>query len=291
MPLSGFFLVISSAAGFGSIALFAHLAHADGVSTSTLVFLRFALGAAMLGAWIFINRIPLPRGRALAGYSLIGGGLYAAAAAAYFAALQHASSGLVSLLLYTNPICVAVISAIAGFDRLGRIEIGALLLAAVGLTLTLAGDHSGQPIGIALGLLGGVVYALYIVTGSRLPAQTSPLAGAFVVLASGALVHGSIAAVTGFDWPDTSRGWLAAIGIGIFGSAFAIGAFLAGLRQIGPTRASVLSTVEPLVTVTLGAVFLGERWQAQQLFGGLVILLAATLIATASGRRAPQEIA
>jgi len=55
--------------------------------------------------------------------------------------------------------------------------------------------------------------------------------------------------------------------------------FFAGLKRIGPTRASTLSTVEPAVTVALAAIFLGERISAVQMAGGALILAAVVLLA------------
>ena len=53
----------------------------------------------------------------------------------------------------------------------------------------------------------------------------------------------------------------------------------AGLRRIGPTRASTLSTIEPVVTVALAALVLDERIASIQLGGGALILVAAVLLA------------
>jgi drug/metabolite transporter (DMT)-like permease len=56
-------------------------------------------------------------------------------------------------------------------------------------------------------------------------------------------------------------------------------AFFAGLEKVGPVVASLLSTVEPLVAVLLGALLLGERLTLLQGVGGLLILTAVVLLA------------
>lgn len=279
MSISGLLFIFASAAGFGSMALFAHIAYADGVTPATLVFLRFLIGALLIGGWLAARGIALPRERALRGYIVLGA-IYAFGAWAYFAALQYAASGLVALLLYTYPLFVVLFAALLGIERFGRREATATVLVSTGLLLALGSSAGGgQPLGIVLGIASGLAYAIYIVSGSRLGQQTSPLAAAFVVLLTGASCHAVVSGLAGFSLPQSSAGWLALLAIGVFGAALAIGAFFAGLKRLGPTRASLLSTVEPPITIALGALFLGESLAWPQLLGGAAILGAALLLA------------
>ena len=287
MSLSGLLFILASAAGFGSMALFAHIAYADGVSPATLVFLRFLIGAAIIGAWLAVRGIALPRGRALYSHLLLGG-IYSFGAWAFFAALQYASSGLVALMLYTYPLFVTLFAAWLGIDRFGRREGIAVLLTSAGLLLALGSSAgSGQWAGIALGIASGLAYAIYIIIGSRLGQQTPPLAAACTVLLTGAACHGVIGGLTGFSLPHSSSGWLALLAIGSFGAALAIAAFFAALKRLGPTRAALLSTIEPPITIVLGFIFLGEHLGLPQLVGGAAILAGAVLLAV-GGRAAPQ---
>jgi drug/metabolite transporter (DMT)-like permease len=89
------------------------------------------------------------------------------------------------------------------------------------------------------------------------------------------------AAWRGPAWPATATGWLAIAGIAVLSTVVAITLFFAGLDRIGPTRASTLSTIEPLCTVLLAAVVLGETIAPVQLAGGALILGAVLLLARA----------
>ncbi len=62
-------------------------------------------------------------------------------------------------------------------------------------------------------------------------------------------------------------------GIAVVSTVGAVGLFFAGLQRVGPTAASILSTVEPLVTVGLAFVVFGESLGATQLAGGALVLL------------------
>jgi drug/metabolite transporter (DMT)-like permease len=61
----------------------------------------------------------------------------------------------------------------------------------------------------------------------------------------------------------------------------AISLFLASLPRIGAALAALLSTVEPVVTIALAAVILGERLSAVQFVGGALILLAVIVVQAA----------
>lgn len=280
MPAFGSLMILLSAAGFGSMALFARWAYADGASPGAVAFLRFALGGLLLGSWLLSRRIRLPYGPALKGYLLLGG-LYALTAWCFFSALRHVSSGLAALLLYTYPIFVALLAGALGIDRFGRRELLALLLAISGLLFALGGNQGNfNWIGSAYALGSGLCYAIYVVGSGflRQADHSSPLAAACVVLLAAATGNGLAAGLEGFAWPQGINGWLACIAIGVFGAALAIAAFLTGLARVGPTRAALLSTVEPLITLLLGLIFLGEQLTLAQALGAAGILGAALLL-------------
>jgi drug/metabolite transporter (DMT)-like permease len=95
--------------------------------------------------------------------------------------------------------------------------------------------------------------------------------------------------------PQSVAGWVAVGAIALISTVIAFVAFFAGLKRVGPVTASTLSTCEPVVTVVLAALVLGESMGFVQLLGGVLILLAAvTLVRRETGakggvRRAKEE--
>jgi drug/metabolite transporter (DMT)-like permease len=72
----------------------------------------------------------------------------------------------------------------------------------------------------------------------------------------------------------------------IFASTIlALGAFLAGVERVGPTTASLLSTLEPVFTIILAVILLGESLSWGQLFGGALILAAVLLLTIPGNHR------
>ncbi|BEV71748.1 MULTISPECIES: DMT family transporter [unclassified Paludibacterium] len=283
----GMLWIVLAACGYGSMALFARLAYADGVDTTSLLALRFLLAALFLGLWVKKQHIPVPQGRdrwAFAGL----GALFASMAWTYFSALHYASSGLVALLVYVYPVMVAVLGGLLGLDRFGRAETLALLACSAGLYMLLGHAlHAGNPLGIALPLLSGLLYAVYILCNSRFGQGAHPLGAAWVVICSAAVIDSAIALAMHLTLPASPTGWGALLALACFSSALANSAFLIGLRHVGPTMASVLSTLEPVVTVSLGIAFLGESLSPSALLGSLLVLGAASGLALARARFVP----
>jgi drug/metabolite transporter (DMT)-like permease len=287
--LAGVAFIVASAIAFGALAIFARLAYADGVDTVTLLGLRFTFATVLLAAACVAMRVAWPRGRDLAILVALGAVGYAGQAASFFTALTLAPAGLVALLLYLHPAIVALLAAWRGHEKLAARTLVALAVALAGTTLTvlpaLTGAAAAQPAGIALGVLAALIYAVYIVVSSGVAARVDPLAMATTVIASAAALFATLALWRGPSWPASATGWMAAGAIALVSTVAAITWFFAGLRRIGPTRASTLSTVEPAVTVALAAIVLDERIAPVQLAGGALILAAVILLSRA-GRRA-----
>lgn len=271
-------LVLLSALGFGSMALFAKVAYASGLSPSMLLTLRFVLAVAMLAPVVWWKGLRLPRGRTLAGFGLMGA-LYTAQSQSYFTALMHASSGLVGLLLYVYPVLVTLLAVAFGWERLDRRTFALLALAIAGMVVMLGGDLQGTPLGITLGLLAAAIYAVYITIGGRLTQGTDPLSATLVVMAAAAIGNGAFALAGGAAMPADTTTWLAILAIA-FASLVAVACFLVGLKHIGGSQASIISTLEPVITLCLGIALLGESASAGQLIGGAMVLAAVILLAT-----------
>lgn len=285
----GVALVVGSAAAFGAIAIFARHAYAAGVDVPTLLALRFSLAAVVMGAACVVTRVRWPGGRDLAILAGMGAIGYAGQAASFFTALTLAPAGLVALLLYLHPALVAVLAAWRLHERLPAIGLWAIAVALAGTALTvvpalLTSDASIRPAGVALGVLAAAIYSVYIVMGSGVAARVDALAMSTVIIASAAVTYCIAVALRGPAWPASAAGWSAVLAIAIVSTAGAITMFFAGLARIGPTRAATLSTIEPVVTIVLAAIVLGERAGGWQLAGGALILAAVVVLARVRDR-------
>ena len=165
-------------------------------------------------------------------------------------------------------------------ERASRRRAAALVVALGGVALVLAGGVGGaiDPIGIGLALGAAIAYAAYVLVSDRLLGTTEPLvlaamlcAGAAVAFALGGAASGSLEA------PNVST--LAVIGaIALVATVLPIAAFLGGVHRIGPSRATILGTVEPPVTIALSALVFGERLGPVQLLGAALVLSGIVIL-------------
>ncbi len=270
-------LIVISGIAFGALPIFARLAYAAGATPTTVLLLRFALAAIVMVFVMIGRKIPFPRGRTLLGLILMGGLGYVGQSFAYFTALTMASAGLVALLLYLYPAIVTLLAALIFKERLTFAKMGAVLLALVGTVLTIGPTGGGRTLGILLGIASAVIYSTYILAGSRITARAGSIPSSTIVMIAAAIVFSGIVTVQGPAFPVTLLGWVAIAAIALVSTVLAIVAFFTGLERIGPSRASTISTVEPVVSVVLAALVLGESFNALQMVGGSLIVVAAVI--------------
>ncbi len=289
---AGAALILISAAGYGTQAIFARLAYAAGVNVATLLLLRFVLSVVVLwlilllrGRWSHAWAVLSRPGRMLKLLAL--GMIFAGNSAAFFTALTYLHIAVVELLLYLYPGMVLLLSALFLHERLNAIKIAALALALAGSALTvgtpgsvaLPGVVGGKVVlGLAIAASTGLIYACYIVWGTRLtagiPADVSgaiSMTGTALVFAVGAL------AGDGASWQFSLEAWPAIGAVALFSTVIATSFFLAGLERLGPSRAAILATVEPVVTLLLATLVLHDPPRWFQAVGGVFILLAVVL--------------
>ena len=284
--LTGVALALVSATGFGVMPVLGKVAYDEGAEPVGVLAVRFAIAAVAL---LVLSRVlgqPLPRDRRLGALLLLGGIGYVGQALFYFTALERISAGLTALLLYVFPALVVVLSAVLLRERPRPLAAGCVALALLGTALTIGPVQGGQGSGVALGLGAALVYAVYILASSRVTG-VGAFAMAAVVLSAAAVTTGGLAAVTRPALPSSATAWLALVGVALVGTVVAVTAFFGALALIGPSDASVLSTVEPVVSVVVAGLVLGERLSATQVAGGAVVLVAVAVLAR-SGSTAPE---
>ena len=147
---------------------------------------------------------------------------------------------------------------------------------------------ASSSLGALLALGASLTYTTYIlVSDADRSATVDPFALALLVL-TGAIgqLRGRRPARPG---RSTSRcpaeAWLWLVLIALVSTVVAVSAFFAGLRRVGPSEAAILSTFEPVVTVVLAFLVLGERLTPAQLAGGVLVLAAVVLLQLPARRR------
>ena len=275
--LTGLLLIAISAASFGTLAIFGRFLYADGLDTFTILFLRFGFAALLMMVILLARKEKFPRGKIL--LQLIGMGAlgYVGQSFSYLTAIKYASAGLVALLLYLYPMFVFVLSVIVLREKVTWLKILALILALTGTALTVD-PAGGQLNGILLAISAALIYSVYIIVGTGVMKHVTAVQSSLVIFASASAVYGILMAVNGAHLPSTDSGWINMVGIVLVATVIPVATFLAGLERIGPTRAAMLSTLEPVVTVLLAAWIFNEKLGSIVMLGGGLILIAVILL-------------
>ncbi len=277
----GVLLTFLSAFGFGLMPIFALYAYQGGLNVPTLLFLRFSIAAVCLFSWLLVRRIRwrIQRGEMISLF-FMGTVLYTLQSTFYFSAVQYIPASLTALILYLYPVFVALLAVVVEKERLSIKMMVPAGLALLGIAMVL-----GAPLdkidgfGVSLAFGAAMVYSVYITLGRRVVAKVPPLVtSAFVAAFAAAsfLFYGLANQSLMLDFPIQT--WWVICGVVLFSTILAMAAFFAGMERIGATRASILSTVEPLITIGFSALFLGETLSWMQGIGATLVLAGAVWV-------------
>lgn len=193
----------------------------------------------------------------------------------FFAAYRHTTVAIAVLTHYLTPILVALTAPFALGERLRARTYAAVAIAFAGLVLLLEPWNALHGLeGALYGAGSAVFYASNVLVNKRL----SPVFSAPELM----FFHGLVAIpfLLLFVGPlSVSRPDLVTLGLGALGPGTLAGLmFVWGLRAVPASHASVLTLLEPLVAVILGAAVLNERMGGPSLLGGLAILAGAVTV-------------
>jgi drug/metabolite transporter (DMT)-like permease len=282
----GLALVALSTLAYGVQPIFGKLAYAAGVEPLPLLAWRYLIALVCLELLERGPRPPLRVRLRLWGV----GSVFVVNSTAYFMALDLLPASVTALLVFTYPVIVALLAAAAGIEPLTWRSLLAALGAFAGCALTTGGLSLGDGLpaqGVAWALLTAVVYAGYVVLSSRFGEGVEARVLVLHLLQVSALLCVVIALLgPGLALPRDPRAWLSVAAIAVVSTVVSMIAFLAGLALVGPSRASVLASLEVLVTIALAFLLLGERLTPAQWAGAALILAAVAFQNAAALRRA-----
>lgn len=279
-PTLGTLLVVGAAAGFGTIGIFGEVAATIDLSLSTLLPVRFVLATAIVAVFALARGWAIPRsGRAwLATLGL--GVVYTLMTVSFFVSLRYLTAGIATIVLYTYPTVVVVLSAVFLGEAVTRRKLVALALATGGVGLVVGTGTAGVGgVGVALALGAAGSYGVYT-TGSRLLspslAPRALMLGILVGAAASMVGYGVLA--DGIGLPSGREEWAVVLGLTVVSTVVPHLLFYEGVARLEASRVGVVSTVEPVVTVALGALLLNEPVTVFVLAGGGMVLAAVVWI-------------
>ena len=232
-------LVALSAGGFATLSVFGKVGLSGGMTLAGMLSLRFAGAALVLGLGLAATR-RWPRGltgRAAAGLLALGALGYGVQSTFYFNGLQRVPASICALLLYVYPLFVAMYDRLFNGRPLRRVSQAALLIALVGVALTVRPSASGSldPVGLAFVAGSAAWYAGYIIVSERVVRRL----GAWV--STTGIAVGAALAFTLGGWVTSTLDWSLSpdqvgllIGLILVSTVLPVATFLAGVAASRP---------------------------------------------------------
>ena len=285
--LLGIGMLLLSALGFTIAMICANMAYRDGMDVHTTNLARYFTTFVLLFLFQKIRgqnlKLP-PRERytSLAlGISVFMMGI------GYLGATQYIPISLAVLLFYTAPFLVIITARITEKEPLTRMRLVAILMAFVGLGLALEVQSIATLDwrGVAFGFLSALGCAIFVIINSLTMRTADPQAVNFHCLAGGtALFAVFLIFIGGPTGTFTPLALLKAEGSGV-ALTVAYVTFFVGLQIVGPVKTSMLLNVEPIYTIILAAIFLGDRLSFIQWVGAALVIMGIILITGGFGKK------
>lgn len=276
-------LILGSSLCFGSVVILGKLALHDMLPVLPVLGIRYTVSAILLLIIAAFSGRPftLPaRDRT----RLIMLGLTGDAASAwlFFAALTLGSVAIVSVLFFTYPVLVMLISPRGARTR--PVILG-LVSAVSGVCVMLGSGHALAitRLGVLLTFAAALVYAGFLVGTDHAVRDVHPLASSFWLSGGTAAGLWVCAGVSGTALLSARAGqWATVTAMGA-ATAASVVFFILGLGLMGGLRTSILGASEPLATTALAIIFLHEKLSVSAAIGVALVILGGAAVMLSKG--------
>lgn len=268
------FKIIIAMLIFGSIGIFVKLINLPSVE---IVLLRTVIGSTFIGSILLFTKQALDfkaikqnlKVLLIAGVVLGGNWMF------LFEAYQYSSVGIATLIHYSAPALVFILSPIVLKEKLTSQKVIGIMATIIGMLIINGINGSGQ--GISLGIIYGIISAsLYacIMILNKFIEDLSGLETTFIQLFIAGIVMAVYTFVTmrsSFIIPRGSDLIMVVI-VGVVHTGIACYLYFSSMRELPGQTIAIMSYIDPASTLIFSAIFLQERLTLFQVFGALLIL-------------------
>lgn len=262
-----------------------------------------------LAVWRFIFAVPLiwmlvglrNRSHSMSqgeGISPLGaifiGALFAAAVLCAFFALERLPGSTYVVLFFTYPAMIVLLSTFLGEAISPRAWL-ALALALVGVALTVPdffAPDAVDPVGAILALANAAFVAAYYLLARRVLAGIEDISRASAHMMGATLLILLLSVpMRGLQLPQNPATLIGLFGIATLGTVLPVFATNIAIQRIGPARASLVSTVEPVLAMIVAMILLGEVIVPLQWLGASLIVASVVILQLRAANRVNINIA
>lgn len=200
----------------------------------------------------------------------------------YQKAIYWTNSSTATILQYTGPVMIMALTCAMAHRLPTRKEVTAIILAMTGTFLLATHGDIHSMVITPRGLAWGLFAAVTMVTYNMLPQKLIKKYGSMCVTGYGMVLGGIVLTIITraweAAWPADIRLWLAFGGVVFFGTVLSFTMFLWGVAQIGPVKASLIASLEPVAATVIMIIWLHADFLFMDLVGFTCIFLTVFLL-------------
>ena len=285
MKPSGISSGAGSAVAFASAIVFATgitlvaAIYQDGANVHAVNLSRVLTLAAVMAITLAIARMSPALPPRVALRCVLIGVLFCGEIYGLLSSVKYIPVGLAMLIMYTYPLMIAVVGWLTGAEPFTLDRLFAILAAFAGLALTLHTPHADIDWrGVAWAVFTAVVFSAVLIVSGRTMRGVDRRILMLYLTSTAVVIVGVVSLVlVPLEWPRTDHGWtLLAVSTGLYVLATTL--LFTAVKMIGPLRTAIIDNSAPIWAIVLGALLLGERLSAVQLFGGALVIGAVLLV-------------
>ncbi|WP_150844480.1 MULTISPECIES: EamA family transporter [unclassified Clostridium] len=276
--IKGIFYIAIASIAFGIMPILAKLAYKGGANAINTLALRFTFASIILFIYIKTKKLSLRVSKEQIKLILFMGVIgYSMTSILLFTSYNYIDVGIAGMILHTYPLMVMILSIIIYKEKFKLKKFLYLMVTTIGVFIMLdIKVGSINTIGVVLVLLSALCYAIYVLGASNDKVKNiDSYVMTFYISIISAIVGSTTGIVTNsFNNPINFYGIISILLIAFISTVVALMAFLKGVKLIGPTNSAIFSALEPIVSLVLGVIILGESMSFKIIIGSTIIILA-----------------
>ena len=284
--------VLAAGTFWGTMGFFARSLYAAGFGPLEVAQTRITTGLVFVSLYILLFNRSLFKVKLRDIWCFLGTGIVSLLlfSTCYFSALNYTSLAVAAILLYTAPFFVMLLSLLLFKEKMNGKKVFALLLAFAGCVLVsgVGGDTAFSWKGILLGLGSGFFYALYSIFGryaiNRGYGAWTMTFYTFLFCSVGCAFLSNWQVIGGV-MAESHTNILWVLGLGFVTAFLPYVLYSTGLEQMESSKASILASVEPVVSALFGVFVFHERLSLWGILG-IAMVLGAIIVLNVKGKKA-----
>lgn len=276
--IKGIFYITIASIAFGVMPILAKLAYKGGANPISTLALRFTFASIILYIYIKSKNLSLKLNKEQIKLILFLGVVgYSMTSILLFVAYNYIDVGIAGMILHTYPLMVMILSIVIYKEKFKMKKFLYLIITTIGVFIMLDVNVGNiNSTGVILVLLSALCYAIYVIGASNEKLKNiNSFVITFYISIISAVVGSGIGVITSsFNSTINFYGIISILLIAFISTVVALMAFIRGVKLIGPTNSAIFGALEPIVSLVLGVIVLGEAISIKIIIGSVIIILA-----------------